>query len=73
MSKSYYKKAENLKEEVLARFCKIMNAFAGPKSYGLTKGGDIAEIVTTKDYNELKKKEKAYIMTDGVIEIDNKG
>ena len=69
MTRCYYKKAKNLKEELLARFCMAMNAITKSKKYGLTKGWDIAQIVTTREYEERLKEDGAEVLDDGVIMI----
>ena len=69
MTIRYYKKAETMKEELLARLCTVLNAVTGSEKYGLTKGWNLAQIVTTKEYKERLKEKGAEVLNDGVIMI----
>ena len=69
MTVRYYMKAKNTKEELLARFCTVLNVVTRSERYGLTKGWDIAQIVTKREYEKRRKEEGAEVLADNVIMI----
>lgn len=65
----FYRKAKGTKEEILSAVCGALNRITNTQKYGLLKGWDCAEIVTSAKYNKLLTQKNAVVLPDGVIKI----